>query len=364
MESRAHVIKRLKRAVWLYLLFGVFIASLNMGVAPRLNAESANRIRQTYLIFETIIRTAFVLYGGFLMLKIYDNHHNMRRQSIASLIMVMSVLFVILPVLTGYYEFIFAFMPFPWSTYPLQVMHDGMFFSVNVQAAFGGNGVNVMLTLYVVFQVAVFAAVAFKGRRQFCAMMCPFSGCHAETFAEALPLVSEYHMGREGMSPNVKLGLVTIKLILLLLNFTLMLLWVLVLLGVKWFSPDVLRTFELVKYIGLELMLFYFSYLWINGRGYCYTCPAGTTLSLWGLLFGHGIETHHTSCISCGNCSKACEMNIPVMNYARWRCKIQTSLCVGCGHCVDSCPTQTLKLKGFSQHKPVHEDHDVDELME
>ncbi|MCK8061238.1 MULTISPECIES: 4Fe-4S binding protein [unclassified Fusibacter] len=347
MNSRAGTVKQLKTAVWMYLILGFLIAGLNVGLKPMLGILQGERITLIYELFETIGRTAFVLYGGILMFKLYSKRHIYRRKSIAGFMVMMSLLFVLLPVMTGYYEFVYAFMPFPWSTYPLQLLYDGHFLHSNVGAAFGGRGAEVMLTVYVAFQVLVYGAVAIKGRRIFCSMICPYGGCHAETFSEALPLVLHFDKGRDKVNQTLKLFLLTLKMFLITANMLLILLWIIALAGASFINVDILRTFELVKYLSLELMLFLALYLFLNGRGYCYYCPAGTMLSFWGLLFGHGIETNHSECVSCASCNKQCEMNINIMKSAQKGRKIQSSLCVECGHCIDACPTKTLQLKGY-----------------
>ena len=50
------------------------------------------------------------------------------------------------------------------------------------------------------------------------------------------------------------------------------------------------------------------------------------------------------SCINCGACAKACQMNVdPVKNP-------NSMECIRCGECVDACPKKALHM-GFTQGK-------------
>jgi len=57
------------------------------------------------------------------------------------------------------------------------------------------------------------------------------------------------------------------------------------------------------------------------------------------------ITTNGGQCISCGNCSTACEMGIDVRAYAQRGENIVRSSCVGCGICSAVCPRGVLKLE-------------------
>jgi len=57
------------------------------------------------------------------------------------------------------------------------------------------------------------------------------------------------------------------------------------------------------------------------------------------------ITTNGGQCISCGNCSKYCEMGIDVRWYAQRGQNIVRASCVGCGICATVCPRGVLKLE-------------------
>jgi ferredoxin len=51
-------------------------------------------------------------------------------------------------------------------------------------------------------------------------------------------------------------------------------------------------------------------------------------------------------CIGCNECSRNCQVGIPVMQYALKQELLdnQTSSCIGCGICVSVCPMDTLSF--------------------
>jgi Pyruvate/2-oxoacid:ferredoxin oxidoreductase delta subunit len=53
-------------------------------------------------------------------------------------------------------------------------------------------------------------------------------------------------------------------------------------------------------------------------------------------------------CISCGLCSKYCEMGIDVRTYAQRNESFTRASCVGCGICAEVCPRGVLRLENQS----------------
>ncbi len=338
-------LRQLKQAAAAYILLATAVAALSTVFAPGLDLTKASRIGNVYEIFHTVIRTGFVLFGGILMLGFYKTRDKLRRESLTSLMITMIIVFGILPVTTGYYDFLYVLMPFPWSTYPLQLLYDGHFLASNVAGHFGGNGVPWLLGAYILWQIGIYTAVAIYGRRVFCSRLCGHAGAHAETFSEAFPLIGDFSKGRNHISANLKVFLITLKALIILLNFGLILAWVAILIGAKWLDPNLLRVIESVKLLAFEFILFYLLMIVQSGRGYCFYCPAGTIMAFWELLFGHNLKTNLGVCVACGTCNANCEMGINIMSKAKKGKPVQSSLCVGCGHCIDSCPTKTLQLK-------------------
>ncbi len=85
----------------------------------------------------------------------------------------------------------------------------------------------------------------------------------------------------------------------------------------------------------------------LGSRVWCrFGCPMAAILGLQQRLFSKfRITTNGGQCISCGNCSNACEMGIDVRAYAQKGENIVRSSCVGCGICSAVCPRGVLKLE-------------------
>jgi len=69
------------------------------------------------------------------------------------------------------------------------------------------------------------------------------------------------------------------------------------------------------------------------------------------------ITTNGAQCMSCGNCSKYCEMGIDVRWSAQRGQDVVRASCVGCGMCSTVCPRGVLNLENgpreTRQHRPL-----------
>lgn len=337
--------KQLKQLAIAFVVLGLFATSLDNVFAPGLEAFRAERAQWLHDLFQTVARGGFIVLGTLLMLKLYGATHKLRRNSIKGFLVASVLLLVFVPLLTGFNDIVFLVMPFPWTTMPLQLLYDGHYLAQDYRGYFGGNGVPIILGLYAAVQVGIFSLVAFKGKRFYCSYLCLHAGVHAETMSEALPLIGDFSKGRDKLSPYLKNTWLILKVVLLLMNAGLMLLWVPLALGWHFVDPSLMRVIEGVKLIGLEFALFFFWFLVATARGYCFYCPGGTVLSMWSRLFKHRLVTDLQVCVACGQCNKNCEMGISVMARAKKQRPVLNPLCVGCGHCVDMCPTKTLDLE-------------------
>jgi len=95
----------------------------------------------------------------------------------------------------------------------------------------------------------------------------------------------------------------------------------------------------------------------MGSRVWCrFGCPMAAILGILQRYFSRfRITTNGDLCISCGNCSKYCEMGIDVQAYAQRRENVVRAACVGCGLCEEVCPRGVLHLEnGPPKHQRPH----------
>ena len=93
-------------------------------------------------------------------------------------------------------------------------------------------------------------------------------------------------------------------------------------------------------------------YPFLGGKVWCrYWCPLAKLMQYFSAFFGRlGWSrfkiVSNDKCIACGECSRNCQIGIPVMQYALKQDVLdnQTSSCIGCGICVTVCPMDTLSF--------------------
>jgi NosR/NirI family transcriptional regulator, nitrous oxide reductase regulator len=104
--------------------------------------------------------------------------------------------------------------------------------------------------------------------------------------------------------------------------------------------------FWLVAVIPIALYPFFGGKIWCR-----YWCPLAAWNQLLARLYGRlGIDSNDR-CISCGQCSKQCQVGVDVMQLARAQERLdnKNSSCIQCGICIDVCPVDVLS---FSTTKP------------
>jgi ferredoxin-type protein NapH len=92
----------------------------------------------------------------------------------------------------------------------------------------------------------------------------------------------------------------------------------------------------------------------INGtRVWCrFFCPMAAVLGLTQKFGRFRVTVKDNMCISCGLCSKYCEMGIDVRSYAQSNQSFTRSSCVGCGLCSEVCPRGVLRLESVYRRAP------------
>jgi len=87
-------------------------------------------------------------------------------------------------------------------------------------------------------------------------------------------------------------------------------------------------------------------YWFMGNRVWCrFFCPLRMYMNLIGRIASRfRIVPSRDKCIACGQCSRECQMGIPVMDFAKRAesVTLENSSCIGCGICVDVCPVDVL----------------------
>lgn len=88
----------------------------------------------------------------------------------------------------------------------------------------------------------------------------------------------------------------------------------------------------------------------MGARVWCrFGCPMAAIMGLQQrYLSRFRITTNGGQCISCGQCTRYCEMGIDVRAYAQRGQDILRASCVGCGICAEVCPRGVLRLENKS----------------
>ena len=93
-------------------------------------------------------------------------------------------------------------------------------------------------------------------------------------------------------------------------------------------------------------------YPFLGGKVWCrFWCPLAKMMEILSRFYTRmgwsrfSIESN-SKCIACGECTRYCQVGIPVMQYALKQETLDnaTSSCIGCGICVTVCPMDTLSF--------------------
>ncbi|MFZ9889213.1 MAG: 4Fe-4S binding protein, partial [Myxococcota bacterium] len=99
--------------------------------------------------------------------------------------------------------------------------------------------------------------------------------------------------------------------------------------------------FWLVAVIPIALYPFFGGKIWCR-----YWCPLAAWNQLLARWYGRLRITADDKCISCGECSRHCQVGVDVMSFAKSEQSFdnRNSSCIHCGICVDVCPMGVLRF--------------------
>ena len=185
---------------------------------------------------------------------------------------------------------------------------------------------------------------ALFGKRWYCSWVCGCGGL-ANTFGEPWRHLSDKS------SAAWKIERITIHTVLgtsLLLTALLFISW-----GAGKSHPELQRVTTSFQYfyglivssmlagvVGVGLYPIGGTRIWCR-----FFCPMAALLGLVQKVGRYRIAVKKNMCISCGMCSKYCEMGIDVRAYAQAGQSFTRASCVGCGLCAELCPRGVLRLE-------------------
>jgi ferredoxin-type protein NapH len=331
----------LKIILWLYIILCIILAGLNYSYVKTAPEPVAKFITSAWHFYENWIKTILIITASILTIRIVKRTKRTRmvKRNLIGFIIAALVIHIVTPLILSNNELYFFAMPLPWTTAPLQLLFENSSFYASRFPLWGLTGISAALVFYLVVSGIVVIGTFLFGRRWQCSTLCLFNGFASEVFAPAFPLIGK----KKKVQPRTVRFLTILKWIMLILALFFTAYWILLLLGVTVFKDYLLiGKLENYKYLSAELLMMMFFWIVFTGRGYCYYCPLGTLLGIFGKFAGQKIITNQTKCIGCNQCNIACPMAIDIKIQALKGEPVTSLRCVGCGHCVDVCTTETL----------------------
>ncbi len=342
MEKNSTIyIKLLKILLGTYIVLAILIAGINFGYAKAAPQNIASIITWIWIVYENWVKTAFILIGSFLTIRIIGSSKRttMRKTNLIGFIIAALTVHVVTPLLLNNYDLYFYAMPLPWTTTPLQLLSTNSALYQSTVTAWGSSGILSSLTFFTGISIVVLIGTLLYGRRFQCSSICLFNGFAAEVFDPAIPLIGK----RRRIKPKTLRFMNILRWVFLGIALFFIAFWAIYLLGITVTpSIDIIPKIESYKYLVGELLLSLFFWIAFIGRGYCYYCPLGTVLSGLARIAGQKITTNNTKCVQCNKCNETCPMSIDIKGKAISGESVQDFRCVGCGHCIDECPTMNL----------------------
>ncbi|RME26190.1 MAG: 4Fe-4S binding protein [Deltaproteobacteria bacterium] len=178
----------------------------------------------------------------------------------------------------------------------------------------------------------------FHGKR-FCAWFCPCGGL-ADTFGDRWR-----HCAPRGKKVRtVEIASTVVFVVTVLCSVYLVA-------GYRDFlTPERLKsTYKTVIDIGLASLVALTLYPFAGGRIWCrFFCPLAKWMEWWGRIGKGRLRiVANDECISCGECTRYCQMGIDVRAFAQRQLPLsnETTCCIFCGICVTVCPVDVLRLE-------------------
>jgi NosR/NirI family nitrous oxide reductase transcriptional regulator len=245
-----------------------------------------------------------------------------------------------------------AFFARPWDFYSLSVPWPLSIWSlVHWPSAPGGEADPVFFWSAVLW-TALGAAVTFvalplyvwRNNEKFCSYLCGCGGL-AETLGDRWRHLAPRGPGSRRLEwAGVVILALAVPVTLLLINDAWQLVTSSFLTDAKVFAQHwygLMVDFLLASLVGVAL------YPVLGNRVWCrFFCPLRAYMEVLARRIGRLAIRSDDRCISCGECTRACQMGIEVQRFAELQIPVHNanSACIQCGICVHVCPMDVLSL--------------------
>lgn len=292
-----------------------------------------------WTLYGSLYTLAITLGGIHVIRKYRHNRYQVVRTSVVMLVQI-TLAFTIPMILSGSGSYGYYFSYF----WPLKIdyMYPGSL-----------KGMPLVMILYSVLGALVLVPIVgiFFGKRWYCSWICGCGGL-ANTFGDPwrqLSSKSQKAWNFERYSIHITLVIAILTTALVILNSFI---------GPK--HPELGKIATMVDFFyGLIVVALLsgavgVAFYPVGGtRIWCrYFCPMAAVLGLVQKLGRYRITVKKDMCISCGMCSKYCEMGIDVRAYAQRNQSFVRASCVGCGLCAEVCPRGVLRLENRTDDDP------------
>ena len=192
-KTSTNYLKLLKIILGTYIILAILIAGINYGYARVAPPNIASFISWIWVVYENWIKTAFILIGSYLTIKIIGSSKRtkMRKANLIGFITAALAVHVVTPLLVGNYDLYFYAMPLPWTTTPFQLLSTNSSLYQSTIASWGSSGITSALAFFIAISFVVLIGTLLYGRRFQCSSICLFNGFAAEVFDPAIPLVGK-----------------------------------------------------------------------------------------------------------------------------------------------------------------------------
>lgn len=205
-------------------------------------------------------------------------------------------------------------------------------------ALFSGTSLPWAVATIFAFIVVMPVASALHGKR-FCSWICPCGGM-ADT-------VGDYFRTKSPRGATVR-RFESVETVILVITLAAS---VYLISGYRSFiEPGKIQSiYKSVVDISFASVVAITLYPFAGNRIWCrFFCPLAKWMELWGRWTGGKLAiTSNDECISCGECTRYCQMGIDVRAFAQREMPLsnKTTSCIFCGICVTVCPVDVLKVE-------------------